>query len=260
MAGYSRGVKTSRLSFLLLLAACGGGNTVRGVVTDVWGEPLEGVTVRADDLEVFTKGDGSFSLALQPGEHDLHVGLDGYIQDLVEADWVQGEKAPADLRIELYPQPDVGFWLVGAEEYELISPQLVQGKGNDLIAFHGVQTIGEALVEGPDFEVVFHTPLRLDEIHRLGLELHRLDYVPDAETRGILGTEVVPVNLYTSVEEVELELTPMRSRYDYLLTVEGGLAPGAYAFHTQRLLTPRDAESFSRIPEPMRVAFPFELR
>ena len=58
-----------------------------------------------------------------------------------------------------------------------------------------------------------------------------------------------------------MEITPLRSKTDYLLTVgEPLVEEQAYAFQMQDLLTPGADDQFERIHEDLRVVYPFEVR
>ena len=85
-------------------------------------------------------------------------------------------------------------------------------------------------------------------------------FAPASELDGAVGVANAEIDLYTKKRSIPVEITALRSRSDYLITVGEELEPGSYAFHTQGTLTPRDQEAFSKVPENLRVAFPVQLR
>jgi hypothetical protein len=158
---------------------------------------------------------------------------------------------------ELFPKPDdAGFFIVGSGRYVKLEPSTVYSVGNALQQYRGIKAFGEAAVDSDKPRVVFHTDLRHDEIMRLGLELHRLESVGSADIPGPVGNAKVAVNLYVDKGDHAIEIEPLRSKTDYLITPREPLPPGVYAFQTQELLTSEQG-TFDSIPEELRVVFPF---
>ena len=122
-----------------------------------------------------------------------------------------------------------------------------------------VQGLGKARIEAP-LRVVFHTEFTYDQVQRMDLELVELAFTKSSELQGAVGIAEAEINLYTKKRIIPIEITAMKSKSDYLITVKEELEPGAYAFHTQGTLAPKDQESFAKIPENLRIAFPLELR
>ena len=52
----------------------------------------------------------------------------------------------------------------------------------------------------------------------------------------------------------------METDDDYTIKTREKLEPGVYAFHTQSILSSKDAAALDKLSEEMRVAFPFEVR
>lgn len=246
---------------LLLLASCGRTRTLHGQVVDIWGAPIDAATIVIDGKSGIPASDayGNFTVPAEPGTWKIKVGKEGYIQDQV--DWTVTEGVdPVPPVIHLYPKPaETGFWLVGPGAYVRVVPERVYLVGNELQRITGLKTI-ETRVENGDFEVVFMTDLRMDEIMRLGLELTALEYKRTVELPGSLGPTEVRVNLYMGTEAIPLDITPMRSKNAYRITTSATLEPGWYAFHSQDLLDAAEPTDVEGIPEDLRVAFPFELR
>ena len=137
-----------------------------------------------------------------------------------------------------------------------LTPSTVYSVGNALAQFRGIKDFGDAVVETEKPRIVFHTDLRHDEIMRLGLELHRLESVSTAEIPGPVGNTTVAVNLHVDKGDFPIDIEPLRSKTDYLITAKEPLKPGIYAFQTQELLS-SDQARFDSIPEELRVVFPF---
>ncbi len=249
------------LGILVLMGCRAEPEVLRGQVVDIWGNPVPEATVvmEGHDTRPTTDAQGGFTLPLEPGEHRIRAGLEGYIQEHVQVEVVPGEPAPT-VTLRLYPEPEEnGFYLVGSASYLRLEPQRVHHVGNELKSITGVRAVDTRTEAGP-FRVVFHTDRRMDEIVRLDLDLHTLEYTRRAELPGPLGSDEVRVNLWTSTGTLPFDITPMRSANDYLLTTEEALEPGWYAFTTQGLLEPEDGVGIAHVPEELQVAFAFELR
>lgn len=252
------------LACAVSLVGCGKTPALDGKVVDIWGNPIEGATVMmVGQVErPLTDAEGRYHLTLLEGKHLVKAGREGYIQDASEIDVPVGAPHFDGPLFELYPKPkDYGFYLIGSGDYAKLESQQVVIVGNELRARKGIKSPGEAHGEGSKLRVLFHTELKLDEIMRLGLELHKLKFEPQAEMIGTLSShETVDVNLYTTAGEQKIDIKPLRSRTDYLIVADAPTEPGYYAFQTQDLLNPVDFEKFNQIPEELRVVFPFEIR
>ena len=247
---------------VLTLIACGTPPTLDGKVVDIWGTPIEGATVMmvGQAERPLTDAEGNYHLSLLEGRHQIKAGREGYIQDSTEVDVAAGQTPPGPL-FQLYPKPkEYGFYVIGPGAYSRLEPAEVVSVGNILRSHRGLKDVGDAFQEGTSLRVLFHTELKLDEIMRLGLELHQLDFVRQAELTGPIAAQMVDVNLYVSKREIPIEVKPLRSRTDYLVTSSEALEPGYFAFQTQELLNPADGDRFNQIPEELRVVFPFEVR
>lgn len=244
---------------LLLLPACETPTPlIEGKVVDIWGNPIEGATVMVvgGTERPLTDADGRYHIARSTGVLQVKAGRKGYIQDHEEFEVKEGEEVGGPL-LQLFPKPDdAGFFVVGTGKYEKLEPSTVYSVGNALQQFRGIKDMGDAVVESEKPRVVFHTDLRHDEIMRLGLELHRLESVSSAQIPGPVGTAKVAVNLYVDKGDYAIEIEPLRSKTDYLITPKDVLPPGVYAFQTQELLT-SEQDRFDSIPDELRVVFPF---
>lgn len=246
------------------VAACTGEPTLQGLVVDVWGNPVEGATVVVDGLaeRPLTDSAGLFEVPLPPPGHiRLKAGREGYVQEHLEFDIPEDPSQLHRPVIELFPKPqEPGFYVVGISEYERLDAVGVQQVSNPVETVRGVGATGPAAAVGPKLRVLFHTPLKMDQVMRLNVQLHELALRGRMEMAGPMGMTEVDINLYASARRVPIDIRPLRSRNDYLIVGKVDLEPGLYAFDTQGLLTATHAEAFNQVPEPLRVSYPFELR
>ena len=246
---------------MLLLAGCSTPETINGKVVDIWGEPIEGATVLIEGAgeRPMTDHEGRYSFSFIGGAQKLKAGKDGYIQDHADMEFKEGDTSGPEFN--LYQKPtENGFYLVGPNSYTKLSQQTVETIGTEFDPIRGISKVGDAKTDESSMTLLFHTELKHEEILQLGLELHKLTFVKETTLSGPLGEQEVEVNLFTGESEVEIEITPMRSPTDYLITTKGDLKPGSYAFQTQNLLDMEDQDAFDRIPEAMRTVFSFEYK
>jgi hypothetical protein len=247
---------------LLVLLGCPEPPAIEGQVVDIWGDPIEGATVMVvgGSERPLTDRDGKYRLARADGTFTVKAGRKGYIQEQVEFEVLAGQTPPGPV-FQLYPKPEkAGFYAIRPKQYLPLEPKLVHSVGNTLKSYRGIQSLGDAEVDVNDPKILFHTELRTDEILRLGLELHRLEYVDSAELQGPIGRTEAGVKLYVDAGEVPIDIVPLRSRTDYLVVPKEPLQPGGYAFQTQELLSPSETDRFDEIPEELRVVFALSVR
>ena len=249
-------------TLLLLLFACSTPPAIEGKVVDIWGHPVEGATVMmvGQGEKPLTDGEGRYRLPRVDGKHELKAGRKGFIQAHATLDVAAGQN-PSGPVFELYPKPESpGFFAITSGQYVHLEPETVTSVGNDLRTFRGLKSKGDASVDTEELEVIFHTELTQDEILRLGLQLRKLEYKAQGKVPGPLKPTKVKVGLYTDAGEVPIDITPMKSRTDYMITPKEPLERGLYAFQTQHLLDEHDPERFEQLPEELRQVFPVELR
>jgi len=247
---------------MLLLFACSTPPAIEGKVVDIWGHPVEGATVMmvGQGEKPLTDAEGRYRLPRVDGKHELKAGRKGYIQAHATLD-VSADANPSGPVFELYPKPEEpGFFAITSGQYIHLGPETVHSVGNDLRTFRGLKSKGEASVDTEELEVIFHTELTEDEILRLGLQLRKLEYKGEGKVPGPLKPTTVKVGLYTDAGEVPIDITPMKSRTDYMITPKKPLERGVYAFQTQHLLDEHDPARFEQLPEELRKVFPVELR
>jgi hypothetical protein len=250
-------------SLPLLLLACGEPPVIEGRVLDVWGDPIEGATVMVvgGTERPLTDASGRYKLARAEGKFTVKAGRKGFIQDQLEFEVLPGQEPGPGPLFQLYPKPEKpGFYAITPGKYLPLDEKVVLSVGNTLRAFRGVQSLGGAEVEVENPRILFHTELRTDEILRLGLELHRLEYVDHAELQGPMGSTDVGVKLYVDSVEIPIDIVPLRSKTDYLVVPKEKLEPGGYAFQTQELLSPSETDRFDEIPDELRVVYALSVR
>ncbi len=241
------------------LACQGGVDPSVAQVADVWGQPIAdaSVVVEGHTERLHTDPRGRAELP----ERDpltpmvVRVGRRGYIP--VERT-LTGDDVP---RFELLPQPaEPGLHVVGEASLAALPGEPVVAVGNPLRSVRGIRSVGEVVVATASPSILFHTPLRRDELLQLGLELRRLAFVPTMSLPGPLGNTDVTVNLHVDAGRVPVTITPLRERSDYLVVPDEPLERGRYAFQTQGLLSARDSVLFDRLPPEFRMVYPFEVR
>lgn len=251
------------LPALLLFLACAETPVLQGRVIDIWGDPIEGAQVMmvGQGERPMTNVDGRYQMAIIPGTHQFKAGREGYIQDQVE--YVVPGGGTEGPTFRLYKKPsEPGLYVVSTGGYDQLKPVPVEQVGTPgIAAFRGVRTSGEAETQGSRIKVLFHSDLKLDEVMRLGLELHRLDYKAKTDIKGdVMGRAEVDLNLWVSAGKVPVEIKPMRSRTDYLIVSTQPIEPGVFAFQSAALLDPEQPEVYNQMPAELRTVYPFEVR
>jgi len=248
------------LLFLLATACNNATPTFPVAVNDRWGEPLADAVVAIEGTteRLTSDADGIVQLPAKVGELRLKAGKEGYIPEELVVNVTDVANPPREV-LKLWKRPaETGFYAVQSGGYELLPAVPVKIVGTDNSTLQGLASTGTVKV-GPQLSLIFHTPLSQAQIDAFDLELHRLDYVRSAEVMTVQGPATVEVNLNKSVGKVPMELTPLRTKTDYLITAKD-LKPGFYALQSNHLLDRQDAEAFNRIPEDLRIAFPFEVK
>ena len=251
------------LLLFVFLGACSDPPVHKGKVTDRWGKALAGVTVAytGSSTQLVTASDGTFSIPIQNKEIRIRVGKPGYIKSTLKLA-PRGEGSPEPVRFSLYPNPETaGFYAVTRSEYSPVVSMPVKTLGTEIRAFSGLVDKGRVRLPGAKpIEFVFSSEASRTELLRLGLQLHKLKFVQTDTLPGVLGETEVKLNLWVADHAVAFDLEGLETDDDYKLQTREALEAGVYAFHTQNLLTDLDMEGFDKLPEEMRVAFPFEVR
>jgi len=246
------------------LVACSDPPVHKGRVTDRWGKPIAGVTIglTGSAKQLVSGADGAFTIPVQKKDVKLRAGKPGYIKTSLNLSPHSGDGNPGPVLIAMYPDPDsTGFYAVTSAAYSELESKTVKTVGTDIRAFNGLPDVGKIRVNGKKpLEFVFSSEARRSELKQLGLQLHKLKFLENDTVPGVLGETAVTLNLWVSDTTVPFDLTGMETDDDYSLKTREKLEPGVYAFHTQGILSSKDPKALDKLPEEMRVAFPFEVR
>jgi hypothetical protein len=252
------------LLLFVFLSGCSDPPVHKGKVTDRWGKALAGVTVAytGSSKQVVSATDGTFTIPIQTQDIKVRVGKPGYIKSTAKLSPPDGQAEPETVHFLLYPNPETtGFYAVTSSDYSPVASMPVKTMGTEIRAFSGLIDKGRVLLSGTKpIEFVFSSEASRTELLRLGLQLHKLKFVQTDTLPGVLGETEVKLNLWIADQIVPFDLEGLETDDDYKLQTREILEPGVYAFHTQNLLTDLDMEGFDKLPEEMRVAFPFEVR
>jgi hypothetical protein len=262
---------SARLFFFAAAAVgvigCGTEPTMTGTVTDVWDKPLPGATITIEGVaDLATSGEGgSFTLPVLEGKKRIKAGAEGYVHVQETFVFPQGENstvAMPDVKLTLYPAPEKpGLYLVNTQAYSPLVGQSIDTTGTELNAYTGLEDPGKVKVSAkPRQRLVYRAPLEPSEIARMGLELHRLEFVQDTTVAGAMGEQNVKVNRFVAKEQIEFDLKQLASDDCYLIVTRGKLEPGYYAFHTEGLLTSNDVDALDKTPKELRKAYPFQVK
>lgn len=238
-----------------------------GKVTDVWDKPIAAAKVTIEGVadQPNTDDKGKFTLPVLEGKKRIKAGADGYVHVQETFVFPQGENstvAMPDVKLTLYPAPEKpGLYLVNTKDYSELAGQTIDTLGTELHAYTGLENPGKVKVSSqPRQRLVYRAPLEPSEIARMGLELHRLEFVQDTTVAGAMGEANVKVNRFVAKERVEFDLKQLASDDCYLIVTRGKLDPGYYAFHTEGLLTSSDVDALDKTPEELRKAYPFQVK
>lgn len=250
----------------LWLVACSNTRSLDGRVTDIWGKPLDNVTVVIEGVveRYQTDAAGAFHIEVEPDIKvgQLMAGKEGYIKGLstVATPAEEGADFPA-VSFQLYPEPEKpGFYGVGLDKYSHLKATKLTMVGTELKHYVGVREYPDAQLYGQTHSFVFTSTLRASELSQMNLHLSRLDFIDHTLLKGLLGPADATINLFVAVEEIPYDLKALASRDDYLITLRDTLKPGVYAFHGQNVLNETDYRIIMDLPREMQVVFPFEIR
>lgn len=245
---------------LLSSCLCSEPPTLQGRVVDPWNHAVDGakVTMPGAQEPVTSDDKGQFRLPLKLGKYKLKAEKDGYIAAEREVE-VKDEDSSEIRSIRIIPEPTTdGYHVIGPESYLELAPATVTRTGNELHAFQGIKSSGSVEVDGKELRVVFHTPLKMDQVARLDIELHKLTFVKDMEVATVEGPQKVDVNLWTDAGKVDYEREELGSDDNYVFRVNS-LPSGTYAFVSMDLLNSANA-AFDSLPEGVRRVHPFTIK
>ena len=252
--------RTASAAILLSLAACGEEPKLAGSVVDLWDKPMAGLTVTIPETKpVTTDAKGMYSFPVKAGKYNVKVTGDKIIPNSREVTIDANVDTP-NVKLRVIPVPEkAGFNIVGPESYLPIAPQAVERKGNDLKHVQGVKSVGDLEVDGKELRVVFNTPLKMDQVARLNIELHKLTFQEKASVATVDGDQPVSLNLWTDGGKVEWAKEELGSDDNYVFRAKD-LPSGSYAIVSMNLLSTLDAEAFDKIPASVRRIHTFAVK
>jgi hypothetical protein len=257
---------TSRLiaisaSLVLASCTCGGGPSLDGRIVDPWGHSVADVEIRinGEGQPAKTGAEGTFAIkSLKTGAYKLTAQRKGYITDAYEMMFDAENDDDTVTDLTMYPEPTSdGYHIVGPESYIRLPAEPVKRIGSEIKQFQGVESAGDVEIAGKNFRVVFHTPLKMDQIARLDIELHRLTFIGQTEVGTVDGREEVDLNLWVSDGKVPFEREARGSDDNYLFQIEE-LPSGTYAFVSMNMLNPKN-DAFPNIAEAVRNVHTFTV-
>lgn len=262
---------SARLLFFAAAAVgaigCGTEPTMSGKVADVWNNPIVDAKVTIEGVadQPKTGADGSFTLPVLEGKKKIKAGADGFVHVQETFVFPEGENstvAMPDVSLTLYPAPEKpGLYMVNTQKYSELEGSTIDTLGTELHAYTGLENPGKVKVAAQARQrLIYRVPLEPNEIARMGLELHRLDFVQDTTVAGAMGEANVKVNRFVAKESIEFDLKQLASDDCYLIVTRAKLDPGYYAFHTEGLLTSNDVDALDKTPEELRKAYPFQVK
>lgn len=253
-------------ALLLSLTACSDPPTVNGTVTDLWGRPIDGATVRLEGVTdlATTDGGGAFRFESTAGQHRVEAGKDGWIKGGTKVTVSEsGEETPA-VSIELYEEPAApGFYAINhnKKEYSPLEALPIKVVGSEIGAYIGIEDDRDVVLrKDKAIKVIFSSTAKVTEVSRLGLKLHRLEFVESDTVTSVLGDQEVAVNLWVAKEAVPFDMTGLPSEDDYMIAARAPLEPGTYAFHTEGVLSSKSKDALDQTPEELQVAYPFIVK
>lgn len=253
-------------TLLVALTACSEPPQVNATVTDIWGRPVDGATVRLEGVteQGTTDAKGLHTFISSVGTHKVEAGKDGWIKAGSKVTIDEDAKEPIAVSIEMHKEPArPGFYAIdhNAKDYTHLQTSAIEVLGSEVGAYIGIVDEKDVELRGDKaVQFIFSSTAKATELSRLGLQLHRLEFIPKEQVTGVLGDQDVAVNMWVAKEAVEYDMVGLPSDDDYLIKTRGKLPKGTYAFHTEGVLTSKDKDALERTPKEMRVAYPFTVK
>lgn len=249
------------------LTACSKPPEVKGQVTDLFDHPISEATVLVEQTNErkVTDGDGRFAFGVEPGKKlRFKAGHDGYVPSVLDVEVpTDAEAAMPDAHFRLWPNPkEPGFYGKGLNKMIQLVAARVVALGSDLKEVHGIHDLPRTAlpVQEDAHRFQLKSSLRASEISQLDLALHEMEFVEKTSIPGVTGEQDVDAHLYVARKEHAFELRAMDAENVFLITLKEPLPKGNYAFHTQGILSTTDLGALDKLPEELRVAYPFEIR
>ena len=254
------------MNALFLLTSCSSNPTIKATVVDIWDKPVPSATIVQEGVveRITVDGQGLAEIEVEAGTIRLMAGAEHFIKDLVTVVVEEDGEEPNTARFTLFPEPaEPGFYAVGPKAYVPIASVPIKRVESDKNNFIGIEEIPKARIGktgGQPHRIVFRTSLRTEELSRFDLTLSRLEYIKKAPAKTLLGDVDVRLELWAPKKDVPFNEKRMQNKENYLLLTKGELAPGVYAFHAQGVMDATSNRPLDRLPEELRVVYPFEVR
>lgn len=245
---------------LLAGCTCREEPTITATVVDWWMMPVEGATVSVVDSDIgpFTTGpDGRLELPMKD-IWQVRVEGPGVVTRTTDVVPLQTSE-PHDEKIEVVPiPPGPGFHVIGPDRYLPVEGQPVVRVTDGIAAWHGIRGTGDVEVEGDPLKIVYHSPLKAEQVAQLDLELHQLSFVEDRKVTTVEGEAAVDVDLWVSAGKVQFVKKQLEDGNTWAIRVDG-LDQGTYAFVTNNLLEAGSEDAFEATPKEVRKVYAFTI-
>ena len=199
---------------------------IRGVVTDLRGEPLPGVVVQVSgtDRQALTNARGQYRLVSNAGDVTLEFSKSGYAPARLEAQGI-ARRSRRDLETQLWKLPvNEGVYLLEADRYVPMS-WVIPGlffMADGTVAYGTRSTPQPSTTSTEPMNLCFHTP-------RYDARLTRLVQAEATQPASKTGA----FEVWTAGGTVDADLVPVDKPAGMLrrLRIDRKLEPGAYAIH-----------------------------
>ena len=244
-----------------LLFACSDPVQVKGRIVDLWDQPVSNATIKMHGAEKSqtSSGNGEFSFVAKEGTMNFVVNKENYMPAIGAAEYKKGQENIDVVEFKLYPiPPENGFWGIGSKAYQQLKGFDIQEKKNALKNVQGLSDVGSVSLSTTKPIFVFKSTLREDQIQRLGLQLHQIEFLNKEKFTTITGEQETNVHLWQAKKEVSFDISAMETENHYLIEVSDPLSKGFYAFHTNDILTGN--RNISTLTKEDLLAYPFQIK
>ena len=251
---------------LMGLLACSSTPTVKGTVTDVWNNPIEGAMVQMEGSGTSettdSKGHFSFTLSdVEPGNLRFRAGHKDFIHDvevLVYSPELEDDTLDS-VTFSLYPEPDTkGFFAVGQSEYSQLNGAELVEYSSTFKKIYGLARVGDVKVPSNKPAFVYHSSLRKEEIKQVNLGVYKLGFKEKEEMTSFLGDTEVEIDLWVAEgKAIPFNLRSLDQEDMYLVEFSDELEVGVYAFSGRYIEGKNVANT---LPKELQVAYTFEIK
>ena len=256
----------SFLPLIMFAVACSTPAEVSVEVQDIWGAPVAEAKVIQEGVTEHRIADksGKLTFESEPATLRLMGGADGYIRDLQTITIAEDDES-ASVVLTLFPEPsETGFFAIDRKgPYKMLEQAPLKTVSTELTTYHGVEnapsvSLARAKQGGQRF--VLRSDLRAEDLARFNLKLSKLKHLDKTSSTSVLGDVEIDLDLWVADGEIEYDVKGMQSREHYLMTTSVALEAGVYAFYAQDILSDSGTQTVDKLPEEMRVIYPFEVK